>query len=102
LVKIDKEVMLDRDEDVMEATGLHLAAYFGVTGAVQILLDRMDINARDSKWRTPLSYAAESGRVRAVELLLEERRPPPTGYQWKHAADICSTSWIPENRTVTY
>ncbi|KAL2841282.1 hypothetical protein BJY01DRAFT_236447 [Aspergillus pseudoustus] len=54
-------------------TGLHLAAYFGLGEAVRILRERYsEVDVCDSHCRTPLSYAAENGRVVAAELLLEK------------------------------
>ncbi|KAM3502736.1 hypothetical protein MY10362_004646 [Beauveria mimosiformis] len=52
-------------------TGLHLAAYFGITETVRILLeDCQNIDQRDQSDKTPLIYAAESGRESIVRLLL--------------------------------
>jgi ankyrin repeat protein len=52
-------------------TGLHLAAYFGVHEAAQLLVETENINARDSYGRTPLSWAAEHGHEAIVRLLLD-------------------------------
>ncbi|KAL4759300.1 uncharacterized protein BDW70DRAFT_140036 [Aspergillus foveolatus] len=62
LVNIDIATLVYYD-GVVKVAGLHLAAYLGVTKAIQTLRDRMSINARDSKGKTPLSYAAKSGSV---------------------------------------
>ena len=52
-------------------TGLHLAAYLGITGSVAKMLQFTDVNSKDSVYnRTPLSWAADMGRVAVVELLL--------------------------------
>ncbi|KAM0425053.1 hypothetical protein ACHAPT_009612 [Fusarium lateritium] len=54
-----------------QMTGLHLAAYFGVRGAVNTLLQRPhSVNVKDSDGRTPLSYAAQTGNEAVVEMLL--------------------------------
>ncbi|KAL7948570.1 hypothetical protein V8C42DRAFT_254682 [Trichoderma barbatum] len=53
-------------------TGLHLAAYFGVNHAAEILLERgMSPDLRDSYGLTPLSYAAANGHEIVVWWLLE-------------------------------
>jgi hypothetical protein len=50
--------------------GLHLAAYFGVDTAVQVLSNNSP-DLKNSYGRTPLSLAAESGHEGVVQLLLE-------------------------------
>ena len=73
-------------------TGLHLAAYFGVEGAVNTLLSeevattirttdgqalpgaRLDL--KDGERRTPLSWAAENGHEAVVKQLLEKGADP--------------------------
>lgn len=53
--------------------GLHLAAYFGVTGVITALLNnRHHVNIKDGWDRTPLSLAAENGHEAMVKLLLEK------------------------------
>lgn len=54
-----------------EMTGVHLAAYLGVTEAVRILTLEQNPDAKDSHNRTPLSWAAERGHTDVVKLLLD-------------------------------
>lgn len=54
-------------------TGLHLAAYFGVDYAAQLLLDNISPNMKDGYGRTPLSYAADKGHYAFIQILLEAR-----------------------------
>ena len=51
--------------------GVHLVAYFGLNDILVKLLQEKDPDIKDSFGRTPLSYAAERGNVRLVELLLD-------------------------------
>ena len=53
-----------------QMTGLHLAAYFGVEGVIQDLLNSNSPDAKDSYDQTPLSLAAKHGRETVVQLLL--------------------------------
>lgn len=54
-------------------TGVHLAAYFGLTEAMRALLEnRHDPNVKDSYGQTPLSWAIENEHEAVVELLLEK------------------------------
>jgi ankyrin repeat protein len=54
-----------------QMTGLHLATYFGVCDAVQLLISSDSPNLKDSYGRTPLSWAAIRGHEAVVKLLLE-------------------------------
>ncbi|RYP17562.1 hypothetical protein DL765_004451 [Monosporascus sp. GIB2] len=54
-------------------TGLHLAAYFGISEAANTLLRHgQSPDLKDSYGRTPLSFAAEKGHEAGVRLLLEK------------------------------
>ena len=61
----------------MEMTGVHVAAYFGLEGAIIGLLNngrdtgKADVNSKDSYGRTPLWWAALNGDEAIVKLLLE-------------------------------
>ena len=52
-------------------TGLHLAAYFGLCGVVQLSLASMDLDIKDGNGRTPLSYASQAGHDLVIQVLLE-------------------------------
>src|ERR1700722_12363509 len=55
-----------------QTTGVHLAAYFGLTGVTMALLRSMhDPDVKDTYDRTPLSWAAEKGHEAVVKLLLD-------------------------------
>ncbi|KAF2183660.1 ankyrin, partial [Zopfia rhizophila CBS 207.26] len=56
-----------------EMTGVHVAAYFGLEGAIIDLLNngRDPDNSKDSYGQTPLLRAAQSGHEAVVKLLLE-------------------------------
>ncbi|KAL2802387.1 hypothetical protein BJX63DRAFT_426090 [Aspergillus granulosus] len=77
-------------------TGVHLAAYFGLTNALGTLLNNghypdredtlksllktnmgIDPNSRDGQGRSPLSWAAERGHEATVTLLLQDYRVNP-------------------------
>ena len=53
-----------------QMTGLHLAAYFGVNNAVQLLIGSNCLDSKDSYGRTPLLWAAIRGHDTVVQLLL--------------------------------
>jgi ankyrin repeat protein len=55
-----------------QMTGLHLAAYFGLQGIVQRLLDcDADVKAANSEGETPLFQASQNGHLEVVRLLLD-------------------------------
>jgi hypothetical protein len=51
--------------------GMHLVAHFGLNDIMVRLLEEKNPDTKDSFGRTPLSYAAETGNARGVELLLD-------------------------------
>ncbi|KAH6844764.1 ankyrin repeat protein [Chaetomium sp. MPI-CAGE-AT-0009] len=52
--------------------GLHVAAYFGISEAVETLLQSSDNNDMKDSWRqTPLLWAAENGHEAVVKMLLD-------------------------------
>ncbi|KAF3195889.1 hypothetical protein TWF225_000254 [Orbilia oligospora] len=54
-----------------EMTGMHLAAYFGLSEYIdQLLREGVDLEARDAWDQRPLSLAADEGHATVVELLL--------------------------------
>jgi hypothetical protein len=53
-----------------EMTGIHLAAYFGVEKAVQLLLSSNNPDLNDCYGQTPLSLATRNGHEAVVKLLL--------------------------------
>jgi hypothetical protein len=56
----------------LQMTAVHLAAWFGVTEMVGVLLeDGYDSDCKNSYSRTPLSYAASNGYETVVKLLIE-------------------------------
>ena len=57
----------------MRITGVHLAAYFGVKTAVNLLLEKgAELEVKDERNRTPLWYAARNGHKTVVQQLLEK------------------------------
>ncbi|KAI0412872.1 ankyrin repeat-containing domain protein [Xylaria grammica] len=65
-----------RSQDVRgTTTGIHLAAHFGLTEAVRVLLeDGWPPDATDGYSRTPLSWATREGHEDVAKLLLESGR----------------------------
>ncbi|KAL6825975.1 ankyrin repeat-containing domain protein [Trichoderma sp. SZMC 28015] len=58
-------------QPVYNMTGLHLAAYFGITESVKALLEEArDVDAKDDDGLTPLSWSARNGYDDVVKLLL--------------------------------
>ncbi|GAM42216.1 hypothetical protein TCE0_043f15975 [Talaromyces pinophilus] len=56
-----------------EMTGMHLAAYFGLSKSTSALLEiSPDADAKDYFGRTPLSWAAENGHEAVIKLLLDK------------------------------
>jgi ankyrin repeat protein len=56
-----------------QVTGVHHAAYFGLTGVIMALLkNRHNPDVKDSWGRMPLRWAAENGHEAVVKLLLEK------------------------------
>ena len=56
-----------------QMTGVHLAAYFGLTRVIMALLkNRYNPDVKDTYGRTPLSWAAVNGHEAMVKLLLEK------------------------------
>jgi ankyrin repeat protein len=62
-----------REGDPKTVTGLHVAAYFGITKAMKSLLVSEDPNVKDSDEWTPLHWAAEGGQAAAIDLLISKR-----------------------------
>lgn len=60
------------DNEPRMMQGIHLAAYFGLDKAIQLLLDKHQVtpNGCTSCDRTPLMFAAEEGQLAAVQVLL--------------------------------
>ncbi|KAL6701697.1 hypothetical protein J3F84DRAFT_392180 [Trichoderma pleuroticola] len=53
-------------------TGIHVAAYFGLSAAMSALISKSQIHdSADSHGRTPLSWAAEKGHEVVIELLID-------------------------------
>jgi hypothetical protein len=56
-----------------QMTGLHLAAYFGVYEAANILIIRgQSLDLKDSYGQTPLSWAVKNGHEAVVKLLVDK------------------------------
>ena len=61
-------------------TGLHCAAYMGITetGRAMLNMERWDLNGRDANGATPLIWAAEYGNSAFTKVLLEQGEVDPT------------------------
>lgn len=69
---VDRWNITDFQISRYQSTGLHLAAIFGLYGALQTLILRgHDPDPKDSLDNTPLMLAAASGNKRSVQILLE-------------------------------
>ena len=67
---LDSEGYVKRKYNINK-TALHLAAYYGHSEVMQVLLDnKADVNARDIDGTTPLHYAAYSGNLIAIKICL--------------------------------
>jgi ankyrin repeat protein len=76
-------------------TGIHLAAYFGLSDMIPMLINRgCDPDAKDSVGLTPLSWAARDGHETAVELLLATNRVDPDSKDRKLRTPL---SWAAQN-----
>ncbi|KAJ4177991.1 hypothetical protein NW767_014970 [Fusarium falciforme] len=61
----------------MEMTGVHVAAYFGLLDAIKGLREKgLDLEAKDSYGRTPLSWASQRGNEEVVTWLLNNKADP--------------------------
>ena len=67
------------DREDSGISGLHCIAYWGITEIAITMLEtkRWDVNARDSRGKTPLMWAIRYGNDRMVELLLEHENIRP-------------------------
>jgi Ankyrin repeats (3 copies) len=71
--------------------GTHLVAYFGLSAIMAGLIGKKDLDARDTRGRTPLSYASEKGNEEIVKLLLDYNVDPNS---------TCADGWTPLARAV--
>jgi hypothetical protein len=79
----------------MEMTGVHLAAFFGLSQAIKALLDNgCDPNVKDIRGRTPLSWAAGNGHEGATKLLLSTEGVNPDS---RDHLDWTPITWATEN-----
>jgi len=77
-----------------QITGLHLSAHFGITEVAAAILDRIDLNSKDTEGRTPLSWAAENGHEGVAKLLLDTGKVKA---DWKDEYGRTPLSWAAEN-----
>ncbi|KAI0883266.1 uncharacterized protein GGS22DRAFT_195456 [Annulohypoxylon maeteangense] len=66
------QVLPDQSSDLKGVIGIHLAAYFGLGEALNLLINTENIEAKDSQGRTPLFWAVWRTRENAVQILLEK------------------------------
>lgn len=60
-----------------QMTGMHLAAYWGLSNVLKLLIDNDNaINVEDPLKRTPLSWASKNGHEKEMRVLLENRANP--------------------------
>ena len=64
------QILFEDSKSPRQFCGMHLVAYFDLNDISVRLLQKKDPGTKDSFGRTPLSYAAEQGNARLVELLL--------------------------------
>ncbi|KAK8135509.1 hypothetical protein PG984_003449 [Apiospora sp. TS-2023a] len=82
----DLEKFLPFPEDM---TGLHLAAYFGLTDTVEGILNAFEIDSLDGpERRTPLWWAAAQGNLDVVELLVLSKADTEARDIWE-----CTPLW---------
>ena len=85
------QALFQDSESPEQFCGMHLVAYFGLNDIAVRLLQEKEPDTKDSLGRTPLSYAAEKGNTRVVELLLD------------YNVDVCSKcikEWTPFTRAI--
>ncbi|KAF3185787.1 hypothetical protein TWF788_003836 [Orbilia oligospora] len=78
-----------------DVTALHLAAYFGLRETIVALLkmgNDIDLDARDTAGRTPLSVAIGAGQEAVVKLLLDNGAK--NNFQYEMELDIICGRWV--------
>jgi hypothetical protein len=79
------------DSPFEQFRGIHLGAYFGLNDIMVRLLEEKEPDTKDSRGRTPLSYAVEKKNVQLVKLLLN------------YNVDLnsrCNAEWTPFSRAI--
>ncbi|KAI9812194.1 MAG: hypothetical protein M1827_004860 [Pycnora praestabilis] len=76
-------------------TILHAATFFGWAQLVRLLVvgNDAEVDSKDRRDRTPLSWAAGNGHEKVMKMLLEHDAEPDSKDQW----DRTSLSWAAEN-----